>query len=102
MSDEIKSVLRMITCDWVPDTSAIIDDDRYLYGWDVLHVHEIDSGGLTKVGYRYIGSANITGPHTGKLYTDLPVKKGQQFRWCFGIAEVVSVAKNQDQRRGAR
>jgi hypothetical protein len=90
-SVSVREALRLIMTDIVPDDSSCIDEDRYCYGLDVLHAHEIDDGGPNHVKYRYIGTAMKTGPHKGELHTHLPLQKGHQFRWCYGFAEVVSV-----------
>lgn len=92
--EELRQALRMICNDIVDDEQAVIDEDRYLYGWDVLHPHEIAvPDGKTVVKYRYLGTQRIAGPHGGTLFTNLPVETGQQFQWYFGLAEVVSAGQ---------
>lgn len=93
-SSEVRDALRLICNEVVPDDLAVIDEERYLYGWDVLRHDEIHHPqGKTAVRYRYIGTARSTGPHQGMLLTNLPVEKGQQFQWMFGLAEVVSAGR---------
>jgi hypothetical protein len=97
MNDEqmtVSDVLRWICNEALPDTTAVIDEDQYCYGLDVLHAHEIENkDGDCLVKYKYLGAPSRSGPFKGAFRTHLPLKKGHQFRWRWGIAEVVSISK---------
>ncbi len=87
----VSDALRWICNEAIPDNTAIIDEDRYCYGLDVLHAHEIEvSDGLLKVCYKYLGAPSRSGPFKGVFKTNLPLEVGHQFKWRWGIAEVVS------------
>lgn len=97
MMDEVDTLmnttdaLRWICNEALSDDTFNIDEDRYCYGLDVLHAHEIESSdGKLLIKYKYIGSASRSGPFKGTLRTHLPLEKGHQFRWRWGVAEVVS------------